>query len=114
MVLLALGGSTNAIVHLTAIAGRAGINIDLKKFNQISNKTPVLVNLKPTGSYYMEDFYHAGGMKVVLKELQSLLKKETFTIEGKKLGSVIKENSNCFHDQEVIRSKRNLLKNKVA
>jgi len=106
VVLLALGGSTNAIVHLTAIAGRAGINIDLKKFNQISNKTPVLVNLKPTGSYYMEDFYHAGGMKVVLKELQSLLKKETFTIEGKKLSSVIKENSNCFHDQEVIRSKK--------
>lgn len=106
VVLLALGGSTNAIVHLTAIAGRAGINIDLKKFNQISNKTPVLVNLKPTGSYYMEDFYHAGGMKVVLKELQSLLKKETYTIEGKKLSSVIKENSNCFHDQEVIRSKK--------
>ena len=106
VVLLALGGSTNAIVHLTAIAGRAGINIDLKKFNQISNKTPVLVNLKPTGSYYMEDFYHAGGMKVVLKELQSLLKKETFTIEGKKLSSVVKENSNCFHDQEVIRSKK--------
>jgi len=106
VVLLALGGSTNAIVHLTAIAGRAGINIDLKKFNQISNKTPVLVNLKPTGSYYMEDFYHAGGMKVVLNELQSLLKKETYTIEGKKLSSVIKENSNCFHDQEVIRSKK--------
>jgi len=106
VVLLALGGSTNAIVHLTAIAGRVGINIDLKKFNQISNKTPVLVNLKPTGSYYMEDFYHAGGMKVVLKELQSLLKKETFTIEGKRLSSVIKENSNCFHDQEVIRSKK--------
>ena len=106
VVLLALGGSTNAIVHLTAIAGRAGINIDLKKFNQISDKTPVLVNLKPTGSYYMEDFYHAGGMKVVLKELQSLLKKETYTIEGKKLSSVIKENSNCFHDQEVIRSKK--------
>jgi len=106
VVLLALGGSTNAIVHLTAIAGRAGINIDLKKINQISNKTPVLVNLKPTGSYYMEDFYHAGGMKVVLKELQSLLKKETYTIEGKKLSSVIKENSNCFHDQEVIRSKK--------
>ena len=106
VVLLALGGSTNAIVHLTAIAGRAGININLKKFNQISNKTPVLVNLKPTGSYYMEDFYHAGGMKVVLKELQGLLKKETFNIEGKKLSSIIKENSNCFHDQEVIRSKK--------
>ena len=106
VVLLALGGSTNAIIHLTAIAGRAGINIDLKKFNQISNKTPVLVNLKPTGSYYMEDFYHAGGMKVVLKELQGLLKKETFNIEGKKLSSIIKESSNCFHDQEVIRSKK--------
>ena len=106
VVLLALGGSTNAIIHLTAIAGRAGININLKKFNQISNKTPVLVNLKPTGSYYMEDFYHAGGMKVVLKELQGLLKKETFNIEGKKLSSIIKENSNCFHDQEVIRSKK--------
>jgi len=106
VVLLALGGSTNAIVHLTAIAGRANIKIDLKKFNQISNKTPVLVNLKPTGSYYMEDFYHAGAMKVVLKELQSLLKKETYNIEGKKLSSVIKENSNCFHDKDVIRTKK--------
>ena len=75
VVLLALGGSTNAIVHITAIAGRAGVKIDLKKFNQISSKTPVLVNLKPTGSFYMEDFYHAGGMNVVLKELKSLFKK---------------------------------------
>jgi dihydroxy-acid dehydratase len=105
VVLLALGGSTNAIVHITAIAGRAGIKIDLKKFNQISNKTPVLVNLKPTGSFYMEDFYHAGGMNVVLKELKSLFKKNTFNIEGKKLFSVIKENENVFHKKEVIRSK---------
>jgi len=105
VVLLALGGSTNAIVHITAIAGRAGVKIDLKKFNQISNKTPVLVNLKPTGSFYMEDFYHAGGMNVVLKELKSLFKKNTFNIEGKKLLSVIKENEKVFHKKEVIRSK---------
>ena len=72
-VLMAIGGSTNAVLHLTAIAGRAGIDIDLKRLNEISDSTPVLVDLKPTGPYYMEDLFAAGGIGAVLRELQPLL-----------------------------------------
>ena len=94
--LLSLGGSTNAIIHLTAIAGRLGIKVDLREFNKISNKTPVLVDLKPTGKFYMEDFYHAGGMKALLKELKPLLKLGTSNIEGKSLSTIINSNSKAF------------------
>ena len=104
--LLSLGGSTNAIIHLTAIAGRLGIKVDLREFNKISNKTPVLVDLKPTGKFYMEDFYHAGGIKVLLKELKPLLKLGTSNIEGKSLSTIINSNSKSFHDQNVIRSRK--------
>lgn len=105
--LLALGGSTNALIHLTAIAGRLGIKVDLKKFNKISDKVPVLVNLKPTGSNYMEDFYYAGGMKSLLKELSPLLNKNCMNIEGKSLSKLIKDNSKSFHDTEIIRTRNN-------
>ena len=105
--LLALGGSTNALIHLTAIAGRLGIKVDLKKFNKISDKVPVLVNLKPTGSNYMEDFYYAGGMKSLLKELSPLLNKNCINIEGKSLSKLIKDNSKSFHDTEIIRTRNN-------
>ena len=110
---MSLGGSTNAIIHLTAIAGRLGIKVDLREFNKISNKTPVLVDLKPTGKFYMEDFYHAGGMKALLKELKPLLKLGTSNIEGKSLSTIINSNSKSFHDQNVIRSRKNPLKNMV-
>ena len=103
---MSLGGSTNAIIHLTAIAGRLGIKVDLREFNKISNKTPVLVDLKPTGKFYMEDFYHAGGMKALLKELKPLLKLGTSNIEGKSLSTIINSNSKSFHDQNVIRSRK--------
>ena len=105
--LLALGGSTNALIHLTAIAGRLGIKVDLKKFNKISDKVPVLVNLKTTGSNYMEDFYYAGGMKSLLKELSPLLNKNCINIEGKSLSKLIKNNSKSFHDTEIIRTRNN-------
>ena len=72
-VLLALGGSTNALIHLTAIAGRRGIKIDLHRLNELSDSTPVLVDLKPTGDGYMEDFHAAGGMPALLWELRDLL-----------------------------------------
>ena len=104
---MALGGSTNALIHLTAIAGRLGIKVDLKKFNKISDKVPVLVNLKPTGSNYMEDFYYAGGMKSLLKELSPLLNKNCINIEGKSLSKLIKNNSKSFHDTEIIRTRNN-------
>ncbi len=85
-VLLALGGSTNAIIHLTAVAGRLGIDVSLERLNELSDTTPVLVNLKPVGSDYMEDFFHAGGMSAVLRELKPLLNLDTISVTGETLG----------------------------
>ncbi len=85
-VLLAIGGSTNAIIHLTAIAGRLGIQLDLQTLDDLSESTPVLVDLKPTGDYYMEDFYRAGGLPVVLQEIKPLLHLDALTVSGQTLG----------------------------
>jgi dihydroxy-acid dehydratase len=85
-VLMAIGGSTNAVIHLTAIAGRAGIDIDLRHLNRISDETPVLVDLKPTGPHYMEDLFAAGGIGAVLRELQPLLNLDCMTVAGETLG----------------------------
>ena len=85
-VLMAIGGSTNAIVHLTAIAGRLGIAIPLSRLNDISDETPVVVDLKPVGEGYMEDFYAAGGVGAVLRELKPLLHLDTIDVEGRTLG----------------------------
>src|SRR6185436_8475071 len=85
-VLLAIGGSTNAIIHLTAIAGRAGVSISLKKLNEWSDSTPVLIDLKPTGQYYMSDLYAAGGVGAVLREVKPLLHLDCMTVAGITLG----------------------------
>jgi dihydroxy-acid dehydratase len=85
-VLLAIGGSTNAIIHLTAIAGRAGVAIDLRRLNELSDSTPVLVDLKPTGRHYMSDLYAAGGLGAVLRELKPLLHLDCMTVAGITLG----------------------------
>ncbi len=100
-VLLALGGSTNALIHLTAIAGRAWISVDLSKFNNLSDTTPVLVNLKPVGKDYMEDFFYAGGMGAVLRELRPLLNLDTLTITGETLGDRLEED-NGYVDNRII------------
>ena len=84
-VLLAIGGSTNAIIHLTAIAGRLGIPVSLTRLNELSDTTPVLVDLKPTGVHYMEDFFAAGGMSAVLHELKALLDLDCLTVTGERL-----------------------------
>ena len=84
-VLLAIGGSTNAIIHLTAIAGRLRIPVSLKRLNELSDTTPVLVDLKPTGTHYMEDFFAAGGMSAVLHELKPLLDLDCLTVTGERL-----------------------------
>ncbi|MFL6930461.1 MAG: IlvD/Edd family dehydratase [Xanthobacteraceae bacterium] len=84
-VLLALGGSTNAIIHLTAIGGRAGIKVTLDQLNALSDTTPVLVNLKPVGQHYMEDFFAAGGVGAVLRELKPLLHLDCMTVTGETL-----------------------------
>ncbi len=85
-VLLAIGGSTNAIIHLTAIAGRLGIRLNLEDLDRMSAETPVLVDLKPTGTYYMEDFHRAGGVPAVLRELGDLIHRDAPTVTGRTLG----------------------------
>jgi dihydroxy-acid dehydratase len=85
-VLMAIGGSTNAVIHLTAIAGRAGIEVDLNRLNEISETTPVIVDLKPTGPHYMEDLFAAGGIGAVLRELKPLLDLDCMTVSGESLG----------------------------
>ena len=85
-VLLAIGGSTNAIIHLTAVAGRRGIAIDLQRLNRLSDETPVLVDLKPTGQHYLQDLHAAGGLSALLWELRDLLHLDCRTVEGGTLG----------------------------
>jgi dihydroxy-acid dehydratase len=102
-VLLAIGGSTNAIVHLTAIAGRVGVPIPLARLNEISDETPVLVDLKPSGQHYMEDFFAAGGMGAVLRELAPRLHLECLTVTGETLGARL-EAAPAWVDRAVIRS----------
>ncbi len=101
-VLLALGGSTNAIIHLTAIAGRVGVDIPLTWLNELSDTTPVLVNLKPTGSHYMEDFFAAGGMGAVLREIKPLLNLDCMTVAGETLGERLARDEGAWVDQDVI------------
>ncbi|MEX3965897.1 IlvD/Edd family dehydratase [Paraburkholderia sp. EG286B] len=85
-VLLAIGGSTNGIVHLAAIAGRMGFDIDLDAVDRMGRETPVLLNLKPSGEHYMEDFHRAGGMATLLHELKPLLHLDAMTVTGRTLG----------------------------
>ncbi|MAT46652.1 MAG: dihydroxy-acid dehydratase [Verrucomicrobiaceae bacterium] len=98
---MAIGGSTNAIVHLIAIARRAGIELPLERFDEIAGRTPVLANLKPSGSYVMGDFYDAGGLPALLARIPDLLHLDCPTIEGITLGAAI-SNAEVFND-EVIR-----------
>jgi dihydroxy-acid dehydratase len=102
-VLLALGGSTNALIHLTAIAGRRGVRIDLKRLNQLSDTTPVLVDLKPTGEGYMEDFHAAGGMPALLWELRDLLHLGARDVTGATLEQRLREPA--FVDRRYIRAR---------
>ena len=101
-VLLAIGGSTNGIVHLTAIAGRMGIDIDLAGLDRMGRETPVLLDLKPSGQHYMEDFHKAGGMATLLRELKPLLRLEAMTVTGRTLGEEIGRAGDGFA-QDVIR-----------
>jgi dihydroxy-acid dehydratase len=101
-VLLAIGGSTNAIIHLTAIAGRAGIAIPYDKLNRLSDETPVLVDLKPTGAHYMQDFHAAGGMSALLWELRDMLHHDCMTVTGATMGERLKS-APAWVDRGVIR-----------
>jgi dihydroxy-acid dehydratase len=101
-VLMSLGGSTNAIVHLTAIAGRLGIRLPFARINQISDETPVLVDLKPTGQHYMSDLHAAGGVGAVMRELKPLLHLDCLTVTGETLGEALDRQSSWV-DRGVVR-----------
>jgi len=81
----AIGGSSNFIIHLLAIAGRIGVPLTLEDFDAIGSKVPLLLNLKPSGQYLMEDFYYAGGLPVIIREMQSYLHNNTITVNGKSI-----------------------------
>ena len=101
-VLLAIGGSTNGVVHLAAIAGRMGFDLDLPAMDRMGRDTPVLIDLKPSGQYYMEDFHKAGGMTTLLRELKPLLHLQALTVTGRMLGEELERAPPSFA-QEVIR-----------
>ena len=100
-VLLAIGGSSNGIVHLTAIAGRMGFQMDLQALDRMGRETPVLLDLKPSGQHYMEDFHHAGGMATLLRELKPLLHLDAMTVTGRTLGQEIEAAGPGFKQQVV-------------
>jgi dihydroxy-acid dehydratase len=110
-VLLAVGGSTNAIIHLTAIAGRRGIEISLNRLNELSETTPVLVDLKPTGQNYMEDFHAAGGVGAVLRELRPLLDLDVMTVTGETLRERL-DRGDDWVDRAVVRSAKEPIQDK--
>ena len=107
--LMAMGGSTNALIHLVAMAGRAGIRLPLERYNEFSARTPLLANVRPSGEkYLMEDFYYAGGLRALLGELKDLLNLKCRTVNGRTLGENL-EGARIYND-EVIRKRSNPLK----
>jgi L-arabonate dehydrase len=97
----AIGGSTNFLIHLTAIAGRVGVELNIDDFDKLGSRIPLLLNLMPSGKYLMEDFFYAGGLPVILKELSSELDMSTVTVTGKSHAENISSNSICYN-KEVI------------
>jgi dihydroxy-acid dehydratase len=104
-VFAAIGGSTNAIIHLVAIAGRLGINLPLTKFDELSRETPVIANILPSGKYLMENFYYAGGLPAVMKEILPMLHGDQVTASGKTIAENVAQ-AEC-HDREMIRPVEN-------
>lgn len=98
--LACVAGSTNAVIHLIAMAGRVGVDLPLSLFDELSKTTPVLVNLKPSGKYLMEDLFYAGGISAVLKEMLPLLHPDVMTVSGKTLGENVRQAP--VYDRKVI------------
>jgi dihydroxy-acid dehydratase len=96
----AIGGSTNAVVHLLAIAGRIGVKLELDDFDRLARDVPVLVNLMPSGKYLMEEFFDAGGLPAVMKEIESLLHTDHITVSGKSVAQNI-ENAKSWNDDVI-------------
>jgi len=103
----AIGGSTNAIVHLIAIAGRVGIDLSLERFDELSKSTPFLLNLKPSGDYLMEDFYYAGGVPALMGRIKEILDLDNMTVTGRTLGENI--DGHIVHNEDIIRPMDNPL-----
>jgi len=101
-VVVAIGGSTNAIIHLTAVAGRAGVEVSLRRLNTLSDETPVLVDLKPTGQHYMSDLNAAGGLGAVLRELAPMLHLDCLTVTGQTLAQRLAAEE-TWVDRDVVR-----------
>ncbi len=101
-VLLAIGGSTNGVIHLAAIAGRIRATVSLTRLNELADTTPVLVNLKPVGNGYMEDLFAAGGIGALLHELKDLLHLDCMTVTGETLGQRLARQEDTFVDREII------------
>jgi dihydroxy-acid dehydratase len=107
--LMAMGGSTNALIHLVAMAGRAGIKLPLERFNDFSAKVPLLANVRPSGDkYLMEDFYYAGGLRALLAQLKDLLHLDCRTVNGRTLGENLE--GARIYNPDVIRDRKNPLK----
>ena len=100
----AIGGSTNAVIHLLAIAGRIGVDLDLDDFDTLGHDMPLIVNLKPSGTYLMEDFYYAGGLPAVVRELGDLLHRDALTVSGRTIGEMTAEAPT--YDRDVIATLR--------
>jgi dihydroxy-acid dehydratase len=96
----ALSGSTNALIHLIAMAGRAGVKLNLERFDEISRHTPVLANIRPAGKYLMEDFYYAGGLRALLAQIKDLLNLGCMTVNGKTLGENI-ESARTYNEDVI-------------
>src|SRR6186713_2036668 len=96
MVNAAVGGSSNFIIHLTAIAGRIGVDVKLEDFDSVGSKVPLLLNLMPSGKFLMEDFYYAGGLPVIINELKSVLHMDALTVNGKTHAANVLGREDCY------------------
>ena len=97
----AIGGSSNFIIHLTAIAGRIGVELNLDDFDRLGSKIPLLLNLMPSGKYLMEDFYYAGGLPVILNEMRGQIDLDAITVSGKTHRENIKDTSTCYNSEVI-------------
>src|ERR1044072_5391479 len=97
----AVGGSSNFIIHLTAIAGRIGVDLRLEDFDTIGSKIPLLLNLMPSGKYLMEDFFDAGGLPVILNELKNRIHKNVLTVTGRNHHDNINADIDCYNDDVI-------------
>jgi dihydroxy-acid dehydratase len=105
---VACGGSTNSVIHLIAMARRAGVPLDLDRFEAISKKTPVIANLRPSGKFLMEDFYYAGGLRALLASIGDLLDLEAKTVSGKTLGENL-EGAKIYNPEVILSREKPVL-----